>query len=94
MSSRQHRAAMTDSLNEELRLETLKWLDRAEEQLLRISPDEGGIRQNISAYLSDSRYFLEKGDLIRAFEAVIWAWAWMEIGQEVGILEEIHPSRS
>jgi hypothetical protein len=85
---------MTDSLNEELQLETLKWLDRAEEQLLRISPDEGSIRKNISAYLSDSRYFLEKGDLIRAFEAVIWAWAWMEIGQEVGILEEIHPFRS
>jgi len=35
--------------------------------------------KNIDAYLSDSKYFLEKNDLIRAFEAVIWAWAWMEI---------------
>ncbi|MGB3943369.1 MAG: DUF357 domain-containing protein, partial [Methanothrix sp.] len=36
--------------------------------------------------LSDSRHFSEKGDPIRAFEAVIWAWAWIEIGLEVGIL--------
>jgi len=29
---------------------------------------------------------LEKDDLIRAFEAIIWAWAWMEIGLQKGIL--------
>jgi hypothetical protein len=39
--------------------------------------------ENISAYISDSHYFLDKGDLIRAFESVVWAWAWMEIGLEM-----------
>jgi hypothetical protein len=39
---------------------------------------------NIKAYISDTEYFLKKGDLIRAFECVVWAWAWMEIGIEIG----------
>lgn len=54
-----------------------------------VSPlgDEGErFLSNIRAYLSDSCHFAEKGDLIRAFEAVVWAWAWIEIGLEVGIL--------
>ncbi|PKM91965.1 MAG: DUF357 domain-containing protein, partial [Euryarchaeota archaeon HGW-Euryarchaeota-1] len=32
-------------------------------------------------------YFLEKGDFVRAFEAIIWAWAWIEIGEKEGFLE-------
>ena len=77
------------SLEEDLRAETEKWLLRAEEALEAVSArGEVGkkFRVNIAAYLSDSRYFLEKGDLIRAFEAVIWAWAWIEIGQDVEML--------
>ena len=30
----------------------------------------------------------KKKDLIRAFEAVIWAWAWMEIGLEKELLRQ------
>ena len=77
------------SLEEDLRRETEKWLLRARETMDAVSvPGEEGKRfsANIEAYLSDSRYFLEKGDLIRAFEAVIWAWAWIEIGQGLEIL--------
>ena len=50
--------------------------------------------ENISAYLSDSHYFLEQKDLIRAFEAVIWAWAWMEIGMDEGLLQLMQQSTS
>jgi len=77
------------SLEEDLRAETEKWLRRAEEARERASPrgEEGeGFSANIDAYLSDCRYFLDQGDLIRGFEAVIWAWAWIEIGERVGIL--------
>lgn len=74
-------------LEEELRKETLKWLERIEDRVKEIEGDEGFLR-NINAYISDSRYFLEKGDLIRAFECVVWAWAWLEIGLEVGKLHE------
>jgi len=77
------------SLEEDLRSETEKWLLRAEKVLEQISArgNEGErFRVNIAAYLSDCRYFLDKEDLIRAFEAVIWAWAWIEIGEDVEML--------
>jgi hypothetical protein len=76
-------------LEEDLRRETEKWLLRAREAMEEVTArGEEGERfsANIEAYLSDCRYFLEKGDLIRAFEAVIWAWAWIEIGLKVEIL--------
>jgi len=41
---------------------------------------------NIRAYVSDSKYFLSKNDLVRAFECVVWAWAWLEIGMDLGII--------
>ncbi len=72
-------------LEQDLRAETLKWLERAEELFPSVSGDEPFL-ENISAYIHDSRHFLEQGDLIRAFEAVVWAWAWMEIGLEKAIL--------
>ncbi|NOQ38217.1 DUF357 domain-containing protein, partial [archaeon] len=43
---------------------------------------------NIKAYISDTQHFIDKGDLVRAFEAVVWAWAWLEIGKDVGVLED------
>ena len=76
---------MSSNLETDLRAETLKWLEKAESLFSEISGNAQFI-DNISAYISDSKYFLEKGDLIRAFEAVIWAWAWMEIGLETGVL--------
>jgi hypothetical protein len=41
---------------------------------------------NIKAYVSDSAHFLDKHDLVRSFEAIIWAWAWLEIGKELELL--------
>jgi hypothetical protein len=75
------------SLEQDLRAETKKWLERAEELFCKVSGDEH-ILENVSAYIRDSHYFLEKGDLIRAFEAVVWAWAWMEIGLEKKLLQQ------
>lgn len=77
------------SLEEDLGAETEKWLLKAEEAAKLVSArGDAGERYlaNIAAYLSDSRYFLGKGDLIRAFEAVVWAWAWIEIGEDAGFL--------
>ncbi len=78
---------MSGNLADDLLAETEKWLGRADDLFSRLT-GEGRFLENISAYLSDSRYFLQKGDLIRAFESVIWAWAWMEIGLEMNILRE------
>lgn len=74
------------SLEEDLQMETLKWLEKAEALYCQVSGDEHFL-ENVSAYIHDSHYFLEKKDLIRAFEAVIWAWAWMEIGLEKDLLK-------
>jgi uncharacterized protein len=73
-------------LEEDLRAETVKWQKKALELYEKVSGDEEFL-VNVSAYIRDCEYFLMKGDLIRAFEAVIWAWAWMEIGLDKGLLQ-------
>jgi hypothetical protein len=74
-------------LEEDLRAETEKWQKKAQDLYENVSGDSEFL-ENIFAYIRDCQYFLEKGDLIRAFEAVIWAWAWMEIGLEKGLLQQ------
>lgn len=74
-------------LEEDLRAETVKWQKKAQDLYEKVSGDEPFL-ENVSAYIRDCQYFLEKGDLIRAFEAVIWAWAWMEIGLQKGLLQQ------
>ncbi len=68
-----------------MRNETLKWLERIKTRSI-----EGDRRfvENIKAYISDAEYFLSKNDLVRAFECVVWAWAWLEIGLEIGKVRE------
>lgn len=74
-------------IEDELRKETQKWLERIETEKLNVVVEEGSkeFMKNIEAYIEDSKYFLRKSDLIRAFEAVIWAWAWLEIGLRINI---------
>ncbi|MDI9610506.1 MAG: DUF357 domain-containing protein [Archaeoglobaceae archaeon] len=58
---------------------------------VRITQLEGDKRflDNIKAYASDAEFFLLRADLVRAFECVIWAWAWLEIGLELKKIYEI-----
>ncbi|MBN2330678.1 MAG: DUF357 domain-containing protein [Candidatus Aenigmarchaeota archaeon] len=44
--------------------------------------------ENIRAYAKDSAHFRDEGDLVRSFEAVVWAWAWLEIGLQLNLLRE------
>ncbi|MBN1235264.1 MAG: DUF357 domain-containing protein [Methanotrichaceae archaeon] len=74
-------------LEEDLRAETEKWQKKAQDLYEKVS-GEREFLENVSAYIRDCQYFLEKGDLIRAFEAIIWAWAWMEIGLQKGLLQQ------
>lgn len=71
----------------ELEKETKKWLGKIKERINRIDGDKKFL-ENIKAYISDSEYFLSTSDFIRAFECVIWAWAWLEIGVEIRMLYE------
>lgn len=79
------------NLEKDLRAETEKWMSKADEAVRNavFDGDRGAkFMANVNAYISDSKHFLEKGDLIRAFEAVVWAWAWLEIGEEMGIIRK------
>lgn len=69
---------------ESLRMEIDKWTGKIGEELENIEAYGSRGREflkNIKAYVSDSKHFLEKRDLVRSFEAIIWAWAWLEIGK-------------
>lgn len=77
-------------LENDLRNEIEKWARKIDEETRDIRPlKEGGEEyiRNIEAYIKDSGHFMEKGDLVRSFEAIIWAWAWIEILKEIGIIQ-------
>lgn len=78
------------SLEIALRKETGKWTEKIEKEMERVRLKEHGkdeLLMNIRAYVKDSKHFMDKGDLIRSFEAIIWAWAWLEILKELEIVE-------
>lgn len=71
-------------MEEKLKAETMKWLETIKAEKLKVRGGGEYFIKNIDAYISDSEHFLEKKDVMRAFEAVVWAWAYMEIGKELG----------
>lgn len=73
----------------ELLAEIEKWSKRLDSSLEGVRPlsEQGSeMLQNIMAYREDSKHFL-KGDLIKSFECLIWAWAILEVGMELGHLK-------
>lgn len=73
-------------LEDELRREIKKWSKRLDETIpeTSTSDDEGTkLLENIRAYREDSEHFLERSDLIKSFECLIWAWALLETGREL-----------
>ncbi len=72
--------------------EIKKWTRKLDEILpiTKASAEDGkDLMEDIQAYRKDSKYFLEKGDLIKSFECLIWAWALLEIGKRFRYLDEI-----
>jgi hypothetical protein len=77
------------SLEDDLLAEIRKWTRRLDEALAGASSSgEKGERllENIRAYRRDSEHFLGRGDLVRSYECLIWAWAILETGRELGFL--------
>ena len=69
------------------RQEIEKWLEKIEALIENIETfDSQGNHwfTNMKAYIADSKHFLESGDHMRSFEAVIWAWAIYEICVDLG----------
>jgi uncharacterized protein len=81
---------METATEQKLTFETKKWLEKIKpvrDCIVMADESKKNFLDNIDAYISDSQYFLENGDYIEAFEAVIWAWAYIEIGKDIGILK-------
>ena len=74
-------------IEEDLRKEIAKWLPKLEKEFKKIKKTKDpDFLVNIEAYIKDSKYFLEKKDLVKTFECLLWGWAWLEIGQRKKIL--------
>ena len=79
-----------------IKKETEKWLLKIRAEIKGVKPSgkKGEeFLENIQAYIEDSGYFMEKGDLVRSFEAVIWAWAILETTKELGLLKTQKPNK-
>ncbi len=77
-------------LERKLNDEIEKWTRKLDEILpiTKSSAKEGkDLIEDILAYRKDSEYFLEKGDIIKSFECLIWAWALLEIGKRFRYLK-------
>ncbi|MCK5023338.1 MAG: DUF357 domain-containing protein [Candidatus Aenigmarchaeota archaeon] len=77
-------------LENNLRSEIDKWTKKIETEMKNvkvIDKKNENFLTNIRAYIKDSKYFLEKGDLVRSFEAIVWAWSWLEILKELNVVD-------
>ncbi len=68
------------------REEIEKWLEKVKEEMKNIKGKPDFIR-NIQAYVDDCEHWLKEGDYVLAFESIIWSWAWVEIGKEMGLIK-------
>lgn len=81
-------------LENELEEQIDKWTKRLEEKLegLEVKDKEENDEveefiENINAYYKDSKHFKEKEDLIRSFEALVWAWAILDTLEKMDKIE-------
>ncbi len=78
-------------IKDQLIEETRRWLEKIEDErkvIMLKDTTRNDFLENVDAYISDSEFFLEHGEYIEAFEAVIWGWAMLELGLELGILQK------
>ncbi|MCD6403364.1 MAG: DUF357 domain-containing protein [Candidatus Aenigmarchaeota archaeon] len=77
-------------VRKEIELEEIeKQFKKLKEELKDVKPNSKKgeeFLKNIRAYVNDTEHFIEKGDYVLAFECIVWAWAWYEIGKELGML--------
>ncbi|MEM1688923.1 MAG: DUF357 domain-containing protein [Candidatus Hadarchaeales archaeon] len=83
------------SLSDDLLNEIEKWKAKLDKGILTAAPIDSvgeAMLSNIKAYRQDCDHFLRKGDLVRSFECLVWAWAYLEIGQNLGHIVKKSPS--
>jgi len=74
----------------EIKNEIVKMIEKIEPLIGRIEiKDDKGEEMlvNMKAYVSDSKHFLGDENYLKSFEAIVWAWAILEICDELGIFK-------
>jgi len=74
------------------REEVEKWLRKLKKEIKKVEAvNEKGkeFLENIKAYVHDTEHFLKKRDLFLAWEACLWAWAYLSISKELKLLKEV-----
>lgn len=72
----------------EIKDETLKMIEKIKPLVEKIeAKDDKGqeMLENMKAYIEDSKHFLGKENYLKAFEAIVWAFAILEICEELGV---------
>jgi len=72
------------------REEIERWLKKLEDKLNKARLiDEGrkDFLENIHAYVNDCKYWMDKGDYVKAWEVISFAWGLFEAGEEFGVLK-------
>jgi len=74
----------------DIREETEKMLEKIKPLINKIEVnDKKGeeMLENLKAYVADSEHFLKNKNYLKAFEAVIWAFAILEICEELDVFK-------
>lgn len=77
-------------LKDDLENEIEKWSEKLDDRLENVetlNEDGRDLLENALAYREDSKHFFEEDKLIQSFEALVWAWAFIEIGERLDILD-------
>jgi len=77
-------------LKNDLEQEIEKWNEKLDDKLPDVEPvEEDGeeLLENALAYRKDSKHFYEEEKLIESFESLVWAWAFIEIGERLDLLK-------
>ncbi|MCX8179062.1 MAG: DUF357 domain-containing protein [Candidatus Aenigmarchaeota archaeon] len=70
------------------REEIEKWMEKLEKKLkdVKISKENENFVKNINAYVKDCKYWIEKGDYVKAWEVISFAWGLYEAGVELNFI--------
>ncbi|MBU5689506.1 MAG: DUF357 domain-containing protein [Candidatus Aenigmatarchaeota archaeon] len=65
-----------------------KWMERLEKKLkdVKINKENENFVKNIHAYVKDCKYWIEKGDYVKAWEVISFAWGLYEAGVELNFI--------
>lgn len=75
-----------------LKNEIEKWSGKLKDKRKRIAASDGKAKEQLGIaddYISDSLHFLESGQLIESFEALVYAWAIIETLDRLDLLTKI-----